>query len=65
MVVYTRVIQGQYMFTHDVVLEVGVCGITAIESSKFDMLMSKLKQCNSCTKKSNLATQFEVCSATR
>ena len=49
------------MFIHDVVVEIGVCGVTAVDSTKFDSLMSKLKQGNPYTKKSNLLTQFEVC----
>ena len=55
------VIQEQYVFIHDAVLESLICGDTQIPASGLIGAIDKLKQKDSETGRTGFETQFHVC----
>ena len=53
--------QAQYVFCHDAVLEVMLCGDTSVEAPNLRTHVSILKKVDSATEKTGFEKQLQVC----
>ena len=57
---YVLVLQEQFIFIHDVILESVMCGDTQVSSGDLRSAVTRLTNKDDCTGKTGFETQFEV-----
>ena len=57
-----HVLQNQFIFIHDVILESVTCGDTQINSGDLRSTMAQMKRADKNIRKTTFENQFEVCS---